>query len=336
MKEKFEVFKEFIFKFIKEKRIYCIIGAIAVFIILAVSSIFIIVNKNVDNFSGNLFNKGFAVSLGKWTYYIKDDGIYKVNSNGSNIQQVLSSKASYLNVEKKNLYFIEYNENDAIYNLVRVNKKGEDKQTIINNVDNKMITLLDGWIYYLQDDIFYKIRTNGKDKIKLLDENIETYQIKGNEIFYTYKSGISYLMAKMKANGKNILELEMDCNSNFYVNDNTIYYIKEKYSTEKYQYEYTLCKMKTNGEDKKELVKLPDTAKQINMNEDGIYYLTTDDFVLYKLWKMDYKSENPVEITNTYFNTKINVIRNHIYYTDAVSDEETVMYRIKGTDKQMI
>ena len=53
---------------------------------------------------------------------------------------------------------------------------------------------------------------------------------------------------------------------------------------------------------------------------------------------MDYKSDAPVEITKTYFNTKINVIENDVYYTDAVSDEEIVIYRInaKDTSKQTL
>ena len=106
MKEKLKIFMDNILKFVKEKRNYCIIGAIAILVILAIISIFVIINKDDGNYSGNLINNGFAVNSGKWTYYIKQDGIYKVNSNGDKIEKILNGTMSYLNLDGKYLYFV--------------------------------------------------------------------------------------------------------------------------------------------------------------------------------------------------------------------------------------
>jgi len=303
MKEKIKIFKDYSLKFIKEKRNYCIMGAIAILVILAIISIFVIMSKDVEIYSGNLINDGFAVTSGKWTYCIKQDGIYKVNLKGDKTEQISSGTISYLNLEGKYLYFVEYTE--GTYNLVKMKKSGKDKQNIIENIDKKMITVSDGWIYYLQDDTFYKIRTNGKDRIKVLDKDIETYQIEGNDIYYTYKDGIDCVIAKMKTNGEDIVELEKDCNPNFYVDGNKIYYIKEEYNAEKYEYEYALCKMKNNGKNKEEIVELPENIKQINMAENRIYYLTTEDYAKYELYKMKYNGKDQVKITETILDTKL-------------------------------
>jgi len=191
-----------------------------------------------------------------------------------------------------------------------------------------MITVEDKWIYYMQDDVFYKIKTNGKDKMKILSKDIETYQIDGDDIYFTYRNNVDCIIAKIKTNGTEIMELENDCNSNFYVKGNKLYYIKEVYNSEKYEYEYTLCQMKVNGEKKQEIIKLPNTIKQINMLDDGIYYLTTEDYTKYELYKMDYKGKNINKITETGFNTKINVINKDVYYMDLTDGVNVNIYKI--------
>ncbi len=326
MKEKFKFLKDNVFKFIKEKRSYCIIGAIAILVMLAIILIFIFTSKDVKNLSGNLINDGFALELRNKVYYLKNDGIYKTNSKGDEAERVFEGTALYLNSDGKYLYFVE----DTLekYNLVRMKNNGKDKQIMIEAIDDKMITVEDNWIYYIQDHSFYKIKTNGKDKIKLLDEDIETYKICGDNIYYTYKNNIDCVIAKMKTNGTEIMELETDCNPNFYVKGNKVYYIKEVYNSEKYEYEYTLCEMKENGKKKKEIIKLPNSIKQINMAGDGMYYLTTEDYTRYELYKMDYDGKNISKITETSLNTKINVVNKNVYYMDLINETNTAIYRI--------
>jgi len=332
MKNKINTIKDIILKFINEKRNYCIIGAIAVIVVFAVISIFIIMPKDVINYPGNLINNGFAANSGKWTYFIKQDGIYKVNSKGDNIERVSEAIVSYLNSDGRYLYFCENIEGQ--YNLVKMKKNGKDKQNIVENIDNKMITVSKKWIYYSQNEELYKIRTNGKDRIKLLDKDVQTYQIEGNNIYYTLKDGIDCVIAKMKINGTDMVELEKDCNPNFYVKGSKIYYIKETYNTEKYEYEYTLCEMKENGNKKKEIKKLPNSIKQINMAEDGIYYLTTEDYTKYELLRIKYNGKDEAKVTETAFNTKINVINKEIYYMDIQNSVDVNVYRINNSHKQ--
>jgi len=333
MKEKFKFLKDSIFNFIKERKVYCISGAAILLVLLTIILIVIFAPKDVNNFSGNLINDGFALKLGNKIYYLKQDGIYKTNSDGSKKERVFEGTALYLNSDGKYLYFAEYT--NGKYNLAKMKNNGKDKQIMLEDIDDKMITVEGNWIYYMQNDVFYKIKTNGKDRIKILSKDIETYQIDGDDIYFTYRNNVDCIIAKMKTNGTEIMELEIDCNSNFYVKGNKLYYIKEIYNSEKYEYEYSLCVMKKNGE-KKEIIKLPNTIKQINMAEDGIYYLVTEDYERYDLYKMDYNGKNNNKTVQTGFNTKINVINKDVYYMDLINDTDTVLYRINvnNTNKQ--
>lgn len=334
MKEKFKFLKDSIFNFIKEKRMYCIVGAASLVVLLTIILIVIFAPKNVNNFSGNLINDGFALEVGNKVYYLKQDGIYKTNSDGSKKERVFEGTVLYLNSDGKYLYFVEYIYGQ--YDLVKIKNNGKDKHTMIENIDDKMITVEDNWIYYMQNDVFYKIKTNGKDRIKILSKDIETYQVDGDDIYFTYRNNVDCVISKMKINGTDIMELEIDCNSNFYVKGNKLYYIKEVYNAEKYEYEYTLCQMKVNGKKKQEIIKLPNAIKQINMLDDGIYYLTTEDYEKYELYKMDYKGKNIDKITETGFNTKINVINKEIYYMDLITKTNVETYKINLKDANRI
>jgi len=326
MKEKLNFFKDSVLNFIKERKFYCIIGAAILLVLLTIILICAYAPKSVNNFSGNLINNGFALKIGNKIYYLKQDGIYKTNSDGDKKDRIFEGTTLYLNSDGKYLYFVEHT--NGKYNLVKMKNNGKNKNIMLEDIDNKMITVEDKWIYYMQDDVFYKIKTNGKDKMKILSKDIETYQIDGDDIYFTYRNNVDCIIAKIKTNGTEIMELENDCNSNFYVKGNKLYYIKEVYNSEKYEYEYTLCQMKVNGEKKQEIIKLPNTIKQINMLDDGIYYLTTEDYTKYELYKMDYKGKNINKITETGFNTKINVINKDVYYMDLTDGVNVNIYKI--------
>lgn len=325
--------KDYFLSIFKEKKSYCIIGVIALLVILAIMIVVILMPKNVENFSGNLINNGFALKLGNKIYCLKQDGIYKTNSEGDEAQRIFEGSALYLNLDGKFIYFIE--KSNEQYNLVKMKTNSKNKQIVIENIDGKMISVKENWIYFLQDDDFYKIKTNGKDKIKLLDKEVENYQINGNNIYYACKDGVDCIIAKMKIDGTEIVNLDTDCNPNFYVSGNKIYYIKEEYNSEKYEYEYTLCEMKENG-NKKEITKLPNTIKQINMAKDKMYYLTTEDYEKYELYEMDYKGNNKRMLAETSLNTKINVIGKDVYYMDLINNNGVAVYRInvKNMNKQ--
>lgn len=305
-----------IIKFMKENKIYFII-ALTIVIILLVLAI-VIFGKKEKNYVGNLINNGFVTRKGKWVYYTEEDGIYKENTKET--KKISEDIAKYLNIEGKYLYFLEKSDEDK-FNLVKMKINGKDKQTIVENIDDKMIMVDNGIIYYSQNDDLYKIKVNGKDRKKISSQNILSYQIKDNEIYYIYTEGKEYLLAKMNTDGTNSKDLETQCDINFYVKGNKIYYIKEEYNIEKYEYDYTLCSIQTNGKNKKEIVEISNKQKQINMAEDGIYYLTTENYEKYEIFKMKYNGENIVKVAETSINSKINIINKIVYYIDKQDDK---------------
>ena len=122
MKEKFKFLKDSIFNFIKERKVYCISGAAILLVLLTIILIVIFAPKDVNNFSGNLINDGFALKLGNKIYYLKQDGIYKTNSDGSKKERVFEGTALYLNSDGKYLYFAEYT--NGKYNLAKMKNNG--------------------------------------------------------------------------------------------------------------------------------------------------------------------------------------------------------------------
>lgn len=314
--------KESIFNFVKSKKIYFIVAL--VLMILLILLVLFITNRKEKNNIGNLINNGFVTKTGNWIYYAKEDGIYKIKSD--NTKKISERKSLYLNIEGKYLYFIE-EENNSKFNLVKMKTNGKNKQILVENIDDKMILVKNGIIYYSQNKNLFKIKTNGKDRKKISEQDILTYQIKDNTIYYVYTDGKDYLLTKMKLDGTNVNVLETQCNLNFYVKGNKIYYIKEEYNTSKYEYDYTLCSMKINGKNKKELTKIPNTQKQINISDEGIYYLTTENYENYEIYKMKYNGEKSTKIVETSINSKINVIDKIVYYTE-LNDSEIVIKSI--------
>lgn len=311
-----KISKENICNYIKEKKMYFII-ALTIAIILLVLAI-VMFGKKEENYVGNLINNGFVVQKGKWKYYAKEDGIYKENTKET--KKISEDIAKYLNIEGKYLYFLEKSDEDK-FNLVKMKINGKDKQTIVENIDDKMIMVENGIIYYSQNENLFRIKVTGKDRKKILEQNVLSYQVKNNQIYYVYTDGREYILAKMNLDGTNSKDLETQCDINFYVKHNKIYYIKAEYNIEKYEYDYTLCSIQTNGKNKKEIAEISNTQKQINMAEDGIYYLTTEDYEKYEIFKIKYNGENISKIAETSMNSKMNIINKVVYYIDKQDDK---------------
>jgi len=322
-------------KFIQEKK-GIFIAAIVVVLLLVIVGIGLssMTTKAQGNTVGNLRNYGFVAEGGSWVYYLKFDGystpegIYKVQKNGDKKEKVTSEYGVYINVDGGYLYFADEDEN-----LVKMKTNGKNKETLVKSIDELPITVADGWIYYSKNYNFYRVKTNGKDSEKITNKEVESYQIVGGWIYYTYYNSGDYALAKMKLDGSESEKIDGDVTTAFYVKGNTIYFICEEYSSKNYTYSYDLYSMKTNGKNRQHVTEFEEELydiEYVNMNDDGIYYLAENDDGDYAIFFMDYKGKKSKEITviDTY-STPICVIDKWVYYTDYDDDYDMYTYRVK-------
>lgn len=318
---------------------------IAVSLIVIIMAIMLLSNRaTIGNTSGNLNNSGFSVKDGNWVYYLglKDsntDGIYRIKANSDKKEKVSSDYGLYLNKVGNNIYYLD--RTSGSYDIAKMKTSGENKEVIIKDVDTDKITVVDNWIYYFKDAKFCRAKTNGEGKQILSKKSVESYEVVGKWIYYSYINEGKYTIAKMKTNGEDVTKLDGDTSRVFFVNNN-IYYIYENYNENDSEYNYELYKIKTNGKDKTKVADIGENIKfnGINFDGDRIYYtkVNEDDDVL-SIYSMKINGKDETKIVDIQGDsTIINVHDGWVYYTDQNDNGDSDMFRIKvnGKDKQSI
>jgi len=262
-----------------------------------------VINK-MGNTNGNLINLGTAAEQGGWVYFSSktpNAGIYKCMPDMKTAFQKLSS--------------------DDAYNL----------------------NVIGDWIYYIKKTTFelYKIRTNGKDRTKVIEDGCQYFVIKDNYIYYwtgNYSiTPFTLFKTKIGEEKKEALAMIPSINNPFTIDDKNIYYISPAPTVDKNS--YTLAKMAFDGYEK---VQLTTTAAANPVScEDWIYY--TDNYLdlKYKQMADDYKcSLWRINKTNSAAEKLCesclgyNIKDDYIYYMDLSKK----LYKMKkdGTGKEEI
>lgn len=322
----------------KNKKISIIV--LIAFIVIIAIIIGICSRKEIGNTNGNLNNLGFTVKKGSWVYYKgynqgAEDGIYKTKGNKK--EKVTEDYSIYLNASGNYIYFIDAEESD----IVRMKKNGEDRETIVEDVDIEKITIIDNWIYYFDGSDFCKIKTNGKDQRVLLEKSIENYEIVGNWIYYSYKNDGKYVIAKVKINGADNTKIDTDAGKAFIVKENNIYYINENYDYDNYEYSYELYKMKTNGKKKEKIADISGAVNVDNINfyNNEIYYTKENEERVLSIYKIKLNGKNETKVVDIEgYTTNINIHDDWIYYPDRNNDGDVQIFKIKtnGKEKQAL
>lgn len=335
--------KDMLMKLISNKSLYLKIlaGLIIIIAIIVIGSC--CKSTKYGNSSGNNNNFGIAVQDGKWIYYIEMDddeptGIFKVKENGKKTEKVIDGNIFGLNIIDNYIYCVEYNEDDAQYNLIRVKKNGNNKETLAKNIDEAPIMVVDKWVYYNKNSNLYRVKLDGTDREKISDKKISYYHIDGKWIYYIYKIEGSQYIARMKLDGEKserISKAEEDRKYEaVYVKGGKIYFIVAK-QNENYDYTYYLYKMNKKGEKKEQICKLDANVQYINMQEKAIYYTVTEDYNEYTVKHIKYNGTDKQIITNTKEALNLNVTDKWVFFLGINSDNNSIMkmVSIKG-DKE--
>lgn len=309
-------------------------------LVVVILGIILLCNKTkLGNTSGNLNNSGFSVKNKNWVYYLglknsNTDGIYKIKENGKKEEKISDDYGIYLNKSGNYLYYLDRTTGN--YDIVKMKQNGKDKEVIISDVDVAKITVVDNWIYYFKDAKFYKAKTNGESKQILSKRTIDNYEVVEKWIYYSYINNGKYVIAKMNTNGEKDTKIDDDTGRRFYVSDNDIYYISEKYNTDNFEYTYELYKIKTNGKNKEKITDINGNIdiNSVNFSDNKMYYTKVNEDNKTAIYSMKLNGKDEKIITELKgYTTFINVHESWIYYTDKNDNEDSQMFRIKENGK---
>lgn len=157
--------------------------------------------KNLyGNTSGNVINKGYVASQGRWIYYADPDngmGLSKIRKDGTGKVRLCSDRVSYINVSGHSIYFVNESQGGKLF---RMDLNGERK-SCLNDTDTgvRNVQLYGTWVYYLtQEGAIYLISTGGQNRSKLGDvSNAHMFTLADDWIYYRTESGIY----KIRRNG---------------------------------------------------------------------------------------------------------------------------------------
>lgn len=332
--------KEIVFNYIKEhKKIALRILAMLIIFITIITISSVLKKDKVGNTAGNLIaNHGISAESGKWIYYIGFDdgepsGIYKVKNSGSNSKKVTSGYFEYINVIDKYIYCLEKEEDKEQYNLVKIKTNGNKKETLAKNIDYAPVTATEKRVYYFKDNTLYRIKTNGSDREKISDKKISYYEVCGNMLYYIYENDGDSYIAKMKLSKKENIRIGKLEDSKYlalHVKGSKVYYIVLDENKN-----YKLYQMNKNGENEKRIYSFSESIKNINMQDDAVYYIVQSGKD--GISKINYKAGDKATIKKAEELETFGISGKWIFYVEN-KDNDIMIERIttKGKKEQSL
>ncbi|MCG8484905.1 MAG: DUF5050 domain-containing protein [Clostridia bacterium] len=160
------------------------------------------------------------------------------------------------------IYYKEYGGGLTKYNI-----ETKSSQTIASDIFSEVYNIIDDWIYYDAGyDGLYRVRTDGTNYMKLLDNNIYDVHVDSSGIYYLIsQSGLTieeYCKVNLDGTNKQILidDLVADCAFFSEVYKDHIYYRRKD----------GLYRIKKDGTGKKKVIDQPIT--KFKVMDDHIYY----------------------------------------------------------------
>ena len=343
MKEKIiEVFNRVKKTIITNKTISLKILSVLIVIIAIIVITSCLKKTNFGNSIGNSNNLGLVVQSGKWIYYVDIDndepvGICRVKNNGKKTEKIAEGSYYGLNIIDGYIYCIEQDTDNDQLNIIKIKTNGKNKETLARKIDKETITVTKKWIYYYKNDNLYRVKLDGTDRTKVTDKKISYYCIDGNWIYYIYETESNQYIAKMKLNGEKNTRLAKADETNYYetlyVKGGKIYYIFTK-TEDNYDETYYLGKMNKNGKNSEQVFKIDTNIQFINMQEDGIYYITSENYEEYSIKFIKYNGTDKTTIKKTTEAININVTEDWIVYLGEDEDYNIKLKMIKPDGKK--
>jgi putative cell wall-binding protein len=304
----------------------------------------ILTNNVYGNMQGNITNYGLVAEQGDWIYY-SNNGLYKINKNGTGKKQVSSDQALFVNVVGDWVYYLKVSEDENESNKIyKVRTDGTGKTKVVDDICF-YVTVAGDWIYYMnatspKGEGIYKVRTDGKLNTKLVSANFAyDISVSGDWLYYSlgeFYDDVQSEINRIKIDGtskQNIYNCD-DLDGGFMgtiVSGDWVYFMDAKPNDTQDDLFYRIYKTKKDGSGKAEMV-LEDQVLDYNVYDGWIYYLSDEENPeLYKV-KIDGTEKTKLNTSGT---ALINIAGDWIYY---ISQNDDNLYRVKidGTGNQIV
>lgn len=191
----------------------------------------------------------------------------------------------------------------------------------------------DDWIYFRNhsdNDYLYKIKNDGTQKTKLIDDRASNINVAGDWIYY-----INYYyydrMYKVKADGSERTEVNLDSTYFIMIKGDWIYYVSMGVDIS--GSDYQLRKMKLDGSGQANLVEINPNKTSfayINITDDSIYFVLRSD--LNWLFKTDLEGKD-IKIVNKESTHLVYIEQDWIYYVNGSDDYKLYKMKTDGSNK---
>lgn len=196
-----------------------------------------------------------------WIYYFKKYNLYRIKTNGENVQELLKNRVYAYQIVGNKIYYT-YRDEKNNYVLEKMDLNNNVKKVIYKNA---------GAYFHVKNNDIYYIMSKYNDKINKYD----------------------YTLYKIKTNGKDKEVIKKIKNEIYYINinDTGVFYIKETNENKN-----AIYKLDFNGKEEKELVILKGNHNIINIIEEYVYYIDTNDQREIQTYRYNMKTDEIQEL----------------------------------------
>lgn len=183
------------------------------------------------------------------------------------------------NIEEEQYPYVYYKPDDGSSRLLRYNIDTKSSEIIVPEMFSRVLNILDDWIYYEENvgEGLYRVKTDGTNKMKLLDNDIYYFHIDSSGIYYlVLKSDFTiegnqiiegYYKVNLDGTNRQILINDLVSDSPFSSKcyKDYIYYNQED----------GIYRVKKDGTDKKKIIN--QSIQEFKVIDDHIYYKSQGD-----------------------------------------------------------
>lgn len=168
------------------------------------------------------------------------------------------------------IYYSDMDLDTFAWSVYKVGTEGEPVEIVNDNDSALYLNVTDDWLYYRGDGYYiYKIRTDGSDRRRIGNDQVEGISVVDGWIYYSlYSLGGIY---KIRTDGTERTEIIKGRVASINVVGDWVYYI----SGENERGASSIDKIRTDGDNATEVIS-EDLIVQINVDGDWIYYLLFD------------------------------------------------------------
>ena len=148
---------------------------------------------NVDTKSSEIIVperfSGVLNIIDDWIYYEENEGegLYRIKTDGTNKMKLSDSNIHDFHIDRSGIYYLILKNDLTVDKYYKVNLDGTNRQILINDLASDSsfsCEIYKDYIYYHQEGGLYRVKKDGTDKKKIINQSIQEFKIIDEHIYY--------------------------------------------------------------------------------------------------------------------------------------------------------